>query len=156
MDGRVPRGKEGTVLENFTPLSGLIGGLLIGLAATMLLFLNGRIAGISGILGGMLVPSARSLFGWRSAFVVGLLLGASVYALVAGGVPVEVEASIPVLVFAGLLVGFGTRLGSGCTSGHGVCGIGRLSKRSIAAMAVFFSVAIATVFVARHVIGGSG
>lgn len=150
-----PRERKDTILEDFTPLSGLVGGMLIGLAATMLLFLNGRIAGISGIVGGML--GARRLFGWRTAFVGGLLLGASGYALVMGGVPVEIEASIPALVFAGLLVGFGTRLGSGCTSGHGVCGIGRMSKRSMSATAVFFTVAIATVFIARHVFaGGAG
>lgn len=142
-------------MENFTPVSGLIGGILIGLAATMLLLLNGRIAGISGIVGGMLVSRVRGLFGWRAAFVAGLLIGASGYSLVAGGVPVEIEASLPVLAVAGLLVGFGTRLGSGCTSGHGVCGIGRLSKRSIAATATFFAVAIVTVYVANHVIGGA-
>ncbi len=143
-----------TALEDFTPLSGLFGGMLIGLAATMLLLLNGRIAGISGIVGGMLVSRIGGLFGWRTAFIVGLLLGASGYALAMGGVPVEIEASLPALVVAGLLVGFGTRLGSGCTSGHGVCGIGRMSKRSIAATAVFFTVAIATVFLVRHVVGG--
>ncbi|MBA2691368.1 MAG: YeeE/YedE family protein [Rubrobacter sp.] len=141
-------------MEDFTPLSGLFGGMLIGLAATMLLLLNGRIAGISGIVGGMLVSRIGGLFGWRTAFIVGLLLGASGYALAMGGVPVEIEASLPALVVAGLLVGFGTRLGSGCTSGHGVCGIGRMSKRSIAATAVFFTVAIATVFLVRHVVGG--
>ncbi len=139
-------------MEDFTPISGLLGGMLIGLAATMLLLLNGRIAGISGIVGGLLVSRVRGLFGWRMAFVVGLLLGTFGYAPAAGGVSVEIEASLPVLAVAGLLVGFGTRLGSGCTSGHGVCGIGRLSKRSIAATAVFFGVAIATVFVVNHVV----
>ncbi len=143
-------------MEDFTPVSGLLGGMLIGLAATTLLFLNGRIAGISGIVGGLLVSRVRGLFGWRAAFVVGLLLGASGYALAMGGVPVDIEASLPVLVVGGLLVGgllvgFGTRLGSGCTSGHGVCGLARFSKRSAAATAVFFGVAIATVFVVNHV-----
>jgi uncharacterized membrane protein YedE/YeeE len=123
---------------------------MIGLASVMLLWLNGRIAGISGIVGGM-VSQKGSEFGWRAMFVAGLLLGAFGYALYNGGLPVSVPASIPVLLVAGLLVGFGTRLGSGCTSGHGVCGIGRLSKRSIVATITFMVVAAATVFVANHV-----
>lgn len=137
-------------MENFTPVSGLVGGVMIGLASVMLLWLNGRIAGISGIVGGM-VSQKGSEFGWRAMFVAGLLLGAFGYALYNGGLPVAIPASIPVLVVAGLLVGFGTRLGSGCTSGHGVCGIGRLSKRSIVATITFMVVAAATVFVANHV-----
>jgi uncharacterized membrane protein YedE/YeeE len=123
---------------------------MIGLASVMLLWLNGRIAGISGIVGGM-VSQKGSEFGWRAMFVAGLLLGAFGYALYNGSLPVSVPASIPVLLVAGLLVGFGTRLGSGCTSGHGVCGIGRLSKRSIVATITFMVVAAATVFVANHV-----
>ncbi len=139
-------------MESFTPVSGLVGGLLIGLAATLLLLLNGRISGISGIVGGLLIPKSSDA-GWRAAFVAGLLLGASIYMLAAGGaIPVTMQASLPVLVVAGLLVGFGTRLGSGCTSGHGVCGIARLSSRSIVATAVFFGVAILTVFLTRHVL----
>ena len=139
-------------MEDFTPVSGLIGGLLIGLAAALLLLLNGRISGISGIVGGLLVPKSSDA-GWRVVFVAGLLLGAFAYMLAAGGtIPVQMQASLPVLVAAGLLVGFGTRLGSGCTSGHGVCGLARLSKRSIAATGVFFGVAILTVFLTRHVI----
>lgn len=139
-------------MESFTPVSGLVGGLLIGLAAALLLLLNGRISGISGIVGGLVVPK-ESDAGWRVAFVAGLLLGALAYVLATGdAVLVRMQASLPVLVVAGLLVGFGTRLGSGCTSGHGVCGIARLSKRSIAATAVFFGVAILTVFLTRHVI----
>jgi uncharacterized protein len=137
-------------MENFTPVSGLIGGLLIGLAAALLLLLNGRISGISGIVGGLLIPKSSDA-GWRVVFVAGLLLGAFAYMLAAGGtIPVQMQASLPVLVVAGLLVGFGTRLGSGCTSGHGVCGIARLSKRSIAATATFFGVAILTVFLTHH------
>lgn len=137
-------------MENFTPLSGLAGGLLIGLAVALLLLLNGRIGGISGIVGGLLLP--RSLeFGWRAMFVAGLMLGALAYRLASGGMlTVSVQASLPVLVVAGLLVGFGTRLGSGCTSGHGLCGIARFSKRSITATAVFFGVAMITVFLTRH------
>jgi hypothetical protein len=139
-------------MENFTPVSGLVGGLLLGLAATMLLLLNGRISGISGIVGGLLAPKSSEV-GWRVVFLVGLLLGAFGYVLATGGaLPVRMQASMPILIVAGLLVGFGTRLGSGCTSGHGLCGIARFSKRSIAASAVFFGVAMLTVFLTRHVI----
>ena len=140
------------MIENFTPLSGLVGGVLIGLAAAMLLLLNGRLSGISGIVGGMMAPKTSDV-GWRAAFVAGLLLGAFIYMLATGEAPLlEMQASVPVLVAAGLLVGFGTRLGSGCTSGHGVCGIARLSRRSIAATAVFVGVAMLTVFLTHHVI----
>jgi len=136
----VPR--EGGMMENFS--------LLIGLAAALLLLLNGRISGISGIVGGLLVPRNADA-GWRLVFVAGLLLGAFVYMLATGGaIPVKMQASVPVLVAAGLLVGFGTRLGSGCTSGHGLCGVARLSKRSIVATSVFFGVAMLTVFLTRH------
>jgi uncharacterized membrane protein YedE/YeeE len=139
-------------VENFTPVSGLVGGLLIGLAAALLLLLNGRISGISGIVGGLLARHSSEA-GWRVAFVAGLLLGALAYVLATGdAVLVRIQASLPVLAAAGLLVGFGTRLGSGCTSGHGVCGIARLSRRSIAATATFFGVAILTVFLTHHVL----
>ena len=143
-------------MDGFTPVSGLVGGMMIGLAATLMLLLNGRISGISGIVGGLVSPRARKGgaasrdAGWRVAFVVGLVLGPLGYAAVAGGPLVGVEATVPVLVVAGLLVGFGTRLGSGCTSGHGVCGIARLNRRSIFATVVFMSVAAVTVFVTRH------
>jgi uncharacterized membrane protein YedE/YeeE len=141
---------EGGKMENFTPVRGLIGGLLIGLATALLLLLNGRISGISGIVGGLLAPKSSDA-GWRLVFVAGLLLGAFVYMLATGGaIPVTMLASVPVLVAAGLLVGFGTRLGSGCTSGHGLCGVARLSKRSIVATSVFFGVAMLTVFLTRH------
>jgi uncharacterized membrane protein YedE/YeeE len=139
-------------VENFTPVSGLIGGLLIGVAAALLLLLNGRISGISGIVGGLMAPRSSDA-GWRVVFIAGLLLGAFSYMLATGGaMPVMMQASMPVLIVAGLLVGFGTRFGSGCTSGHGLCGIARLSKRSIVATAVFFGVAMLTVFIVRHVI----
>ncbi len=139
-------------MENFTPISGLTGGLLIGLATTLLLLLNGRIAGISGIVGGLLARKGSEV-GWRAVFVAGLLLGAFVYMMATGGAfSVSIEASLPIMVVAGLLVGFGTRLGSGCTSGHGVSGIARLSKRSIVATLVFMSVAIITVFLTRHML----
>jgi uncharacterized protein len=140
-------------LENFTPLSGIVGGLLIGLAVALLMLLNGRVAGISGIVGGLLGRRASPEVGWRAVFVAGLLLGAFAYVLATGEVfPVRVEASLPVMVVAGLLVGFGARLGSGCTSGHGVVGMARLSKRSIVATLVFMSTAIATVFVVGQVL----
>lgn len=139
-------------IEGFTPVSALIGGMLIGTAAVLLLYLNGRIAGISSIAGGLLQPAAGDV-GWRIAFVVGLVIGAAIYAWPAG-TPLVVDAPLPVLLLGGLLVGFGTQLGSGCTSGHGVCGIARLSKRSILATVTFMVAAIVTVFVVRHVAGG--
>jgi len=138
------------IVENFTPISGLIGGLLIGLATTLMLGLNGRIAGISGIVGGLLTRKGSEV-GWRAMFVAGLLLGAFVYMLATGGaLPVRIEASLPIVVVAGLLVGFGTRLGSGCTSGHGVSGLARFSKRSIVATSVFMGAGIVTVFLTHH------
>ena len=137
-------------MENFTPISGLIGGLLIGLATTLMLLLNGRIAGISGIVGGLLTRKGSEV-GWRAMFVAGLLLGALVYMLATGGaLLVRIEASLPIVVVAGLLVGFGTRLGSGCTSGHGVSGLARFSKRSIVATSVFMGAGIVTVFLTHH------
>lgn len=140
-------------MENFSPVSALIGGLLIGASAALFLVLNGRIAGISGILGGLL-HSTRSEIGWRLPFLVGLLIAPLVYVAFGGTLPpVVLHASLPLLMVAGLIVGFGTRLGSGCTSGHGVCGIGRGSPRSLAATLVFMATATATVFFTRHVIG---
>lgn len=140
-------------MSEFTPVSALIGGLLIGGSAALFLILSGRIAGISGILGGLLQP-ARSDLGWRLAFLAGLLLAPLIYTAVGGALPkVETNASLGVLILAGLLVGVGTRLGAGCTSGHGVCGIGRGSPRSIAATAVFMATAVLTVFVTRHLTG---
>jgi uncharacterized membrane protein YedE/YeeE len=140
-------------MENFTPVSALLGGLMIGASAALFLVLNGRVAGISGILGGLLHP-ARSEIGWRMAFLAGLFVAPLVY-VAFGGVlpPVTIDASLPLMIVAGLIVGFGTRLGAGCTSGHGVCGIGRGSPRSLAATAVFMVTAIATVFITRHVLG---
>ncbi len=134
-------------MENFTPVSGLLGGLLIGLSTALLVLLNGRIAGISGIVGGLLARRGSEI-GWQTVFLAGLLLGAFAYGVATGETfPVRVEASLPVMVAAGLLVGFGTRLGSGCTSGHGVSGIARLSRRSIVATLVFMGAAVLTVFV---------
>ena len=138
-------------MENFTPVSGLIGGLLIGAAAALLLLANGRIAGISGIMGGALNPKKDETV-WRLAFFVGLIAAPVLYALVTT-VEITVAAPLPLLIVAGLLVGFGTRLGSGCTSGHGVCGISRLSWRSVIATLTFMGAGIATVFVTHHLAG---
>ena len=141
-------------MTEFTPVSALAGGLLIGASAALLLLLNGRIAGISGILGGLLPPRSGDIV-WRAAFIAGLVLAPVLYAALGSSLPpVSVATSPALLAVAGLLVGFGARLGAGCTSGHGVCGIGRGSPRSLVATAVFIIVAIATVFVTRHVAGG--
>src|SRR3954452_7874069 len=137
----------------FTPWHAAAGGVAIGFAAAMLLLLNGRIAGISGILGSLLKP-ARGDIGWRVAFLVGLIGAPIVYALF-GKVPMpQIDAGYGALIAAGLLVGIGTRYGSGCTSGHGVCGISRLSPRSLAATAVFMLAGFVTVFVFRHLLAG--
>ena len=137
-------------MGDFTPVGGFVGGLLIGLAVALMLLLNGRVAGISGILGGLLTLRAGDTV-WRAAFVAGLVLGALAYVSTAD-VPVRVLAPLPAVIAGGLLVGFGTRLGSGCTSGHGLCGMARLSRRSVAATATFFGVAMLTVFLTRHVL----
>lgn len=139
-------------MENFTPVSALLGGILVGLGAAMLLIVNGRIAGISGIIGGLLRPQGENP-GWRIAFTAGLIAGPLIYRLAAGAIePITISASLPILVAGGLLVGFGTNLGAGCTSGHGVCGIARLSRRSIVATAGFMLSAMITVYVVRHVL----
>lgn len=143
---------------HFSPWSALIGGALIGLAASLLLLANGRIAGISGILSGLLGP-ADSNRRWQTSFVLGLLAAPTLWALVAPGglpvsrLPVSGPADWAVLSVGGLLVGFGTRLANGCTSGHGVCGLARLSRRSLAAVLVFMAAGFATVFIARHALG---
>ncbi len=131
-------------------MGGFVGGLLIGLAVALMLLLTGRVAGISGILGGLLTLRAGDKI-WRAVFVAGLVLGALAYVSTAD-VPVAVVAPLPAVLAGGLLVGFGTRLGSGCTSGHGLCGMARLSRRSVAATATFFGVAMLTVFLTRHVL----
>lgn len=134
---------------NFTPWASLAGGMLIGLAAAALLLLLGRIAGISGIVGGLLKPSKGDA-GWRLAFVLGLLAAPTVYALFQPLPAIEVTTNMPLLLAAGLLVGVGSRYGSGCTSGHGVCGLSRLSPRSLAATLAFMATGFATVYVIRH------
>ena len=133
----------------FTPWSALIGGMLIGLAAALFALLNGRIAGISGVLGGLLKPM-RGDVGWRVAFVGGLVVAPLVYGLFATLPSVQIDASYVALVVAGLLVGIGTRYGAGCTSGHGVCGLSRLSPRSLVATLAFMGAGFVTVFVLRH------
>jgi uncharacterized membrane protein YedE/YeeE len=136
----------------FTPWSAAIGGVVIGLAAALLVLVNGRVAGISGIVGGMLRPRAGE-FGWRLAFTAGLVVAPLVYALVLPQPLITIDAGFPVLVVAGLLVGIGTRFAGGCTSGHGVCGLSRLSPRSLVATLSFMAAGFATVQVVRHVIG---
>ena len=136
----------------FTPWSSLTGGVLIGIAAAMLLLFNGRIAGISGILGGLLKP-VRDDVGWRVAFLVGLLAAPFVYALFVTLPRPQIDASYGALILAGLLVGVGTRYGGGCTSGHGVCGLSRLSLRSLVATLAFMGAGFATVYLTRHVFG---
>lgn len=138
--------------QSFTPWSSLAGGLLIGLASTLFALVNGRIAGISGIVGGLLRP-ARGDTTWRIAFVAGLLGSPLVYAAFTRLPPVQIDAGYATLVAAGLLVGVGTRYGSGCTSGHGVCGLSRRSPRSVAATLTFMAAGFATVFVVRHLLG---
>jgi uncharacterized membrane protein YedE/YeeE len=129
----------------------IAGGVLIGLASSLLILLNGRIAGISGILGGLLHPGTNDV-AWRFIFLAGLVVSPLVYGLLATLPVAEVEAEPWLLILAGLLVGFGTRLGSGCTSGHGVCGIARVSRRSIAATLVFIASGMLTVYVMRHLL----
>jgi len=133
----------------FTPWSALAGGLIIGLAAALLILFNGRIAGISGILGGLLRP-LRGELGWRLAFLAGLVGAPLLYAAFAALPEVTVEAGNGTLVAAGLLVGLGTRYGAGCTSGHGVCGISRASPRSLLATLVFMGAGFVTVYLVRH------
>ena len=130
------------------------GGVLIGLSAVLLMLALGRIAGIAGIIGG-LVGSGAGEIGWRIAFVGGLMAGPFAAALFGAPLPeVHIDASVPAILVAGLLVGFGSRLGNGCTSGHGVCGLARWSPRSLAATLTFMAAGAAVVFVARHVLGG--
>lgn len=141
--------------SEFTPWTSLAGGLLIGTAAALLIALLGRIAGISGITGALLQRatwSSATQWGWRLAFVVGLLAAPMVWQWFAPLPAMQMPSSPVVVIAAGLLVGFGTRLGSGCTSGHGVCGLSRLSLRSLAATLTFMATGVATVWVMRHVI----
>lgn len=137
---------------HFTPFSALAGGLLIGFAAALLVLGNGRIAGISGILGGLL-DTTSSDRAWRTAFVLGLFAAPWLFKVFTALPPVTIASSPTVLVVAGLLVGIGTRYASGCTSGHGVCGLSRRSGRSLAATVTFMAMGFFTVFVTRHLLG---
>lgn len=139
-------------MTEFTPQSALAGGLLIGAAATLLLWLNGRIAGVTGMLTGLLVKASVPQL-WRLLFLLGLVLGAAIYSLWGAATPQRLGFPVPLLIAAGLLTGYGTAQANGCTSGHGVCGLARLSLRSLAATATFLLVAILTTYLVRHVIG---
>lgn len=141
-------------MANFTPLSAAIGGVLIGFSAVLLMLLTGRIAGISGIFSGLLNLRGEDK-GWRIAFIAGLILAPIVASAIGHGMTSPtLPANWVIITAAGLLVGFGTRLGGGCTSGHGICGIGRLSMRSIAATIVFMVTAVITVAITHHIVGG--
>jgi uncharacterized protein len=140
-------------MSHFTPVSALIGGLMVGLSASVLLWLNGRIAGVSGILFGLLSVSVPERF-WRGLFVLGLVLGTAGYlALTHSPAPVRQGFPVPLLLLAGFLTGFGTARANGCTSGHGVCGLARLSLRSLVATATFLGVALFTTYLVRHFLG---
>ncbi len=138
--------------ENFTPWSALFGGMIIGISAAAFILLNGRIAGISGILGGLLTPRKTDIL-WRLAFLAGIIGAPAIWLLAADLPAIEINASLPMIILAGLLVGVGTRYGSGCTSGHGVCGLSRLSPRSLVATLAFMATGFLTVYLIRHVAG---
>jgi len=142
-------------MENFTPVASLIGGILIGLSVSGLLLFNGKIAGISGIVVGLLSPTKSDIV-WRATFVAGLLTGGFILELVSPeAFAINIARSGVTFALAGLLIGFGARLGNGCTSGHGVCGISRFSKRSITATATFIATGAAVVYVVNHLLGGA-
>jgi uncharacterized membrane protein YedE/YeeE len=144
---------EAAIMANFTPISAAIGGALIGLSAVFLMMLNGRIAGVTGVFAGLIDP-AGSDRAWRATFIAGLIAAPLSAALFVLPLPLpQMPASLTVVAVAGLLVGFGTRLSNGCTSGHGVCGIARLSPRSIVATVIFMTAAIVVVALTRHVFG---
>jgi uncharacterized membrane protein YedE/YeeE len=143
-------------MANFTPISAAIGGALIGLSAVLLMLFNGRIAGITGIAAGLLDPVSTDR-GWRATFILGLIaapLSAMLLGLPVPAPAAQMPSNFMTIAVAGLLVGFGTRLGNGCTSGHGICGMARLSPRSIAATVIFMVTAVIVVALMRHVVGG--
>lgn len=140
---------------SFTPIASLAGGILIGIAAVLLMMVHGRIAGATGILAGVLLPSGLRDWAWRAAMIAGMIAAPLLVFLTTGSMPtITLPVSTTSLVIGGLVVGVGVKLGSGCTSGHGVCGIARLSPRSIAATLTFMAAAFVTVFLVRHGIGG--
>ncbi len=142
------------MITEFTPIASLMGGLLIGLAAVLLMLLLGRILGATGILSGALMPEKLDDWAWRVAMLLGMFSGPWLYRLFAGELPeISVPSSPMMLLVGGLLVGVGVTLGSGCTSGHGVCGLARGSFRSFAAVALFMTSTVVTVFVTRHLLG---
>ena len=140
---------------SFTPWASLAGGVLIGVASTLLMLFVGRVMGATGVLAGFFQPSSRQDFTWRAVLLAGMVTGPALVWLISGEMPaVEVPVSTTALLVGGLIVGVGVTYGSGCTSGHGVCGMARLSPRSIVATLTFMAVTFATVFIIRHVIGG--
>lgn len=140
---------------SFTPLASLAGGVLIGLAATLLMLFLGRIMGATGVLAGLVQPASGEDFTWRAALLAGMVSGPVAVLALTGQMPaVEVPVSLPMLLLGGFIVGLGVTFGSGCTSGHGVCGMARLSLRSVAATVTFMVFTFATVYLTRHVIGG--
>ena len=140
-------------MNNFTPISAAVGGALIGLSAALLMMLNGRIAGITGVFAGLIDPTSSDR-AWRATFIAGLVAAPLSAVLFGLALPLpQMPGSLAVIAVAGLLVGFGTRLANGCTSGHGVCGIARLSPRSIVATAIFMAAAVIVVALTRHVFG---
>lgn len=140
-------------MTDFTPIPSLIGGVLIGLSAVFLMALHGRVAGMTGILTGIITPAATD-WSWRAAFLAGAIVTPAVYLAAGGVIPFEVPVSTAAIAFGGLLVGIGVHFGNGCPSGHGICGLARLSPRSLAAVLTFMLTAFVTVFIFRHVIGG--
>ena len=142
-------------MHNFTPITGTIGGLMIGLSATLMMLFLGRITGISGIFGGLVIPRKGEV-AWRVAFVAGLLSGGVVLRFFyPQAFPVGLEQSFGLVAVAGVLVGFGTRMGSGCTSGHGICGLARFSQRSLASVLTFIFTGAVAVYIMQYVMGGS-
>mgnify|MGYP001460564918 CR=1 FL=1 len=140
-------------MENFTPISALIGGALIGISSTLFLWLNGRITGISGIAGGLNTLNKEDVT-WRLMFLLGLIVGVLLYRKSGGPLAdIEINKSITLLILSGLLTGIGTKMGRGCTSGHGICGIARFSLPSIVSVLIFLGIAFITVFFTRHVVG---
>ncbi|PHP66192.1 hypothetical protein CSC94_14730 [Zhengella mangrovi] len=144
--------RERNMVTDFTPFQSLAGGVLIGLSAVMLMAFNGRIAGMTGIVGGILPPYTAGN-GWRIAFLIGAVAGPMLYVLAGGIVPFAVPVTLPAMIVGGFIVGVGVTYGSGCTSGHGVCGMARFSPRSILATITFMITTGLTVYVMRHVIG---
>lgn len=140
-------------MENFTPYSALAGGILIGLSATVMLLFNGRVTGISGMISGLVTPT-KGEWSWRLVFLIGMMIGAVLFVFIfSGSLTPRTNFPLYLLIVGGFLVGFGTRLGNGCTSGHAICGIARFSPRSILATCVFMFSGGVTVFVIRHVLG---